>query len=195
MTDFWRLYKKENNLSVNGISRVTCWVLPLWWGNVFGINKKGRALLEWMYTLSFCVKHTDTWSLYLVCFCFLFTIQDQFTLVNPRNVLPSHPQWRVLSYSKAAFEKVKMWEEGHKTQSNFVFCQEELRRLFNIFRRENWWIKDRASKITSPVFLFQGNITVEALFPLHARWCQQHFWGMWWLLSNNAVSQLPATGQ
>lgn len=24
MTDFWRLYKKGNNLSVNAISRVTC---------------------------------------------------------------------------------------------------------------------------------------------------------------------------
>lgn len=92
---------------------------------------------------------------------------------------------------------MKIWEEGYKNQSKTsVFCQEELRRLLNIFRRETdkLRIEQVSSKITSLVFVFQGNITWEALFLLCARRCQQPFWGMWWLLSNNAVSQPPAKG-
>lgn len=128
----------------------------------------------------------------LVCFCFLFTVQENFTLVKPRNVLPPTPNEDYFPIQKDLLRKWKYEKRDKKVKVRPLYFVKRSWEDFLIFlegKSDKLRMEQVSSKITSLVF--QGNIT---LFPLHARWCQQHFWGMWWLPSNNAVSQLPATG-
>lgn len=168
---FWRLYKKESNSRVSGICRATCWVLPAAARECFWSERQKGELYWNKFTVIFNSILAHWYVKSLICF---YNSRANFTLVNHRNVLPFHPQWKVLFYSRSIFweSENKEWEEGCRSQrKTSVRHQEEWEDFLSSLggRTDESRTKQALSKITSVVCLFQGHVTREVLFPLHAR--------------------------
>lgn len=134
-----------------------------------------------------------------VCFCFLFTIQTQtFPWWIPETYFPPIPSEEYFPNQKQLLRKWK-YEKRHTKIKARSLCAVKRRwedfLLFLEGKTDKLRIEQMSSKVTSLVFLFWGDVTGEALFPFVQDGASSISEGCdGFLYSNNAVSQLLATG-
>lgn len=113
----FRLYKKESNSSVSGICMAICWVLPAVVRECFW-SKWQKGKLYWdKFTVIFNSILAHWYVKFLICFCFLFTIQEQTSpwWITETYFPPIHGE-KYFPIQEASFEKVKIWNGKRDTE-------------------------------------------------------------------------------